>query len=889
MTELHINGRAVSVPEGTSILDAARAAGIEIPTLCHDERLHPAAVCRLCLVEVNGNPHPVAACATPVAAGQKVETYTESLETGRRATLELLVLNYPAEEISRWPEKPFHHWLRSYGVTGEAVPREMSPPAFQDASHPYFAADLTRCIDCFRCVRICAEVQGQFVWNELGRGADTRIVPDGPTLLDSSCVSCGACSDTCPTGALEDHGVLRHGAPDHWTRTTCPYCGVGCEMFAGSRDGRLVQMKPVPDAPVNRGHLCVKGRYAFEFNHSADRLTEPLLREGDGWRAISWPEAIDLMASRLTGIRQRHGADSIGVLGSARGTNEENYLAQKFARVVLGTNNVDGCARVCHQPTATGMKWMLGTGAATNSFADIEHAASFLVFGCNPTENHPIVGARIKQAVLRGAGLVVVDPRRTGLAEMADVHLALRPGTNVPLLNAIAHVVVTEGWQDDDAVRERIDGWDEFRAFIAEWTPERAAAICGVSAASIRAAAEIYARRKPAMCFHGLGVTEHSQGTESVMALVSLALLTGNFGRPGSGINPLRGQNNVQGSAHMGCEPGHLTGFVSLEKGRLDFSSRWNSPLPSGRGLNLMEMVDAAAAGKLKALWAIGYDILHTNPNTRATRAALESLDFVVVQDLFMNELAREVAHLVLPASSSFEKDGTFMNGERRVQRVRRAVPAPGTAKADWEILCEVARAMGHGDQFAYQSAGEIWDEIRSVWPAGAGISYARLEQDGLQWPCPDEAHPGTTILHAETFPSGRRATLRTIDFEPTVETVTPDFPLLLTTGRTLYQFNAGTMTRRTANQQLQPQDYLDIAPADASRLGLRDGDRVRVVSRHGEGRLPLRVSVALSPGQLFATFHTVAAGLNEVTSPHRDHHEGTPEYKVVAVRLEKF
>ena len=371
------------------------------------------------------------------------------------------------------------------------------------------------------------------------------------------------------------------------------------------------------------------------------------------------------------------------------------------------------------------------------------------------------------------------------------------------------------------------------------------------------------------------------------MALVNLALLTGNFGRPGSGINPLRGQNNVQGSAHMGCEPGHLTGFVSLEKGRLDFSTLWKSPLPEGRGLNLMEMVDAAAAGELKALWAIGYDILHTNPNTRATRAALGSLEFVVVQDLFLNELAREVAHLVLPASSSFEKDGTFMNGERRVQRVRAAVPAPGEAKADWEILCEVARAMGHGGQFAFSSAGEIWDEIRSVWPAGAGISYARLEQGGLQWPCPDEAHPGTSILHAESFPAGRRATLRGIDFEATAEAVTPEFPLLLTTGRTLYQFNAGTMTRRTANQRLQPDDYLDIAPADAARLGLKDGDRVKVVSRHGEGRLPLRVSTALSPGQLFATFHTVAAGLNEVTSPHRDRHEGTPEYKVVAVRLE--
>jgi formate dehydrogenase major subunit len=816
------------------------------------------------------------------------------LEESRRNVLTLLAASHPAAAVTDFPEKPFHHWLRHYGITppqrDAELHREFAP--FRDDSHPYLHVDMSRCISCYRCVRICAEVQGQFVWHALGRGAETHIVPDGETLLTSSCVSCGACADTCPTGAIEDQSILREGKPERWTRTTCPYCGVGCELLAGARGNRLVQMKPAPDAPVNHGHLCVKGRYAFAFNHSPDRLTTPLLRETDGqrtrWKEIDWPEAIQWLAEKLTAIRARHGADSIGMLGSARGTNEENYLAQKFARVVLGTNNVDGCARVCHQPTATGMKWMLGTGAATNSFADIEAARTFLIFGCNPTENHPIVGARIKQAVRRGAKLIVVDPRRTELAAMANVHLALHPGSNVALLNALANVTLESGWEDQNAIPARVDGLAEFRKFIRAWTPERAAELCGVPAEAIRRAAELYATHRPAMCFHGLGVTEHTQGTDSVMALVNLALLTGNFGRPGTGVNPLRGQNNVQGSAHMGCEPNHLTGFVSLEQGRASFGVAWSTSLPTSPGLNLMQMVDAAAQGKLKALWAIGYDILHTNPNATATRAALRSLDVVVVQDLFLNELARECAHLVLPAASAYEKDGTFMNAERRVQRVRAVVPPPGHAKADWEILCEVARAMGHGNQFSFRHAGEIWDEIRSVWPAGAGISYARLEHGGLQWPCPTEAHPGTTILHAERFPVGPRATLRCIAYEATTEQISAEFPFRLTTGRTLYQFNAGTMTRRTANRELHPEDYLDMAPDDAERMRLKTGDRVRVVSRHGEGKLPVRVNDALPAGQLFATFHVVESGLNDVTSPHRDRHEGTPEYKVVAVRVER-
>jgi formate dehydrogenase major subunit len=904
MPRLIINGHLREAEEGTTLLQACQAAGIEVPTLCHDERLKPCAACRLCLVCVNGAAHPLPACSTPVAEGMEIETHTAELEDGRRATLELLAANYPMEAVPRWPEKPFHRWLERYGVRPHPGMRRSGAeagfgtfpdpgvssfgPRFVDASHPYLAADMARCIDCFRCVRICGEVQGQFVWHELGRGAGVRIVPDGPTLLASSCVSCGACVDTCPTGALEDQSVLRHGPPTAWTRTTCPYCGTGCEMHVGTRAGRIVQVRPLPDAPVSKGHLCVKGRYAFDFTHAEDRLKAPLIREAGGWRTVTWDEAITFTAGRLKSLVARHGPDSIGVLGSARGTNEENYLAQKFARVVLGTNNVDCCARVCHAPTAVGMKQMLGTGAATNSFDDIERTGAFLLCGCNPTENHPVVGARIRQAVLRGAKLIIIDPREIELTRHANLHLPLRPGTNVPLLNALAHVIVTEGLADAIALRERVADFAVFRDFIAAWTPERAAGLTGVSADLIRRAARLYATTKPAMCFHGLGMTEHVQGTEGVMCLVNLALLTGNFGKPGTGVNPLRGQNNVQGSAHMGCEPGNLTGFVPLEQGRDLFEAEWRAPVPRSTGMNLLQMLDAAAAGRLKALWAIGYDVALTNPNASATRAALARLDLVIVQDLFLNELARDFAHIVLPACSSFEKDGTFMNSERRVQRVRRAVAPVGESRADWEILCDVAKAMGHGDQFRFHSAEDIWNEIRRVWMAGAGISYARLEHGGLQWPCPTEDHPGTAILHRDTFPGGKTAPLKRIEFTPTEETTCAEFPFLLTSGRALHQFNAGTMTMRTPSAQLRGTDTLDLAPADASRLGLRDGDRVRVRSRHGEAVMPVKVDARVKAGELFATFHAAEVFLNQVTGPHRDRLAHTPEYKVVAVNLEK-
>jgi formate dehydrogenase major subunit len=884
---VRINGEIHEFGEDISILDALRSIKIEVPTLCHDERLKPYGACRLCVVQVKGWARPVTACNTPLADGMEIETHTRELEDFRRTLLKLLAQRYPTEAVRRFPNKEFHLYVRTYGLEDDLLGKP--DQSLVDDSHPYIHVDMSQCIYCYRCVRICEEVQGQFVWQVWNRGDATRILPDsGTTLLESSCVSCGACVDTCPSGALEDKGILSLGMPTVWTKTTCPYCGTGCEMTVGTRSGRIVSVRPELDAPVSKGHLCVKGRYAFDFVYAGDRITAPMIRQNGEWKHVSWNEVISFTADGLQRIVERYGPDGVGILGSARATNEENYLVQKFARVVLGTNNVDCCARVCHAPTAAAMKSMLGTGAATNSFDDIEKAHTILVCGANTTENHPIVGARIKQAALDGAHLIVIDPRQIELSRYADCHLQLRPGTNVPLLNAMACAIVEERLHDEDFLKERVLEWEEFRDFILLWTPEQVASICRVEAESIRKTARLYAMEKPAMIFHGLGMTEHIQGTEGVMCLVNLALLTGNIGKVGTGINPLRGQNNVQGSAHMGCEPDNLTGFVSIEEGKRLFEDVWRTSVPTKKGLNLMQMMDAAAGEKLKALWAIGYDVFLTNPNAHATRQAMKSLEFIIVQDMFLNETAREFGSVFLPVSSSFEKDGTFMNAERRIQRVRKVIEPVGESKPDWEIICQVAGVMGKGEFFDFHSSGEIWNEIRSVWKVGSGITYERIEQAGLQWPCPSEAHPGTQILHTETFPIGKRAALRRVEYRPTTEMTTEDFPFLLVTGRTLYHFNAGTMTLRTANTKLHPTDFLDVSPEDAQRLELREGDRVKVLSRYGEAVLPVKINSYVKPGELFATFHTAEAFLNYVTSPHRDNHVKTPEYKVTAVRIEK-
>jgi formate dehydrogenase major subunit len=822
---------------------------------------------------------------TPLSEGMAIETDTPALEEYRRSVLQLLAWRYPAAAVTKTPEKEFHRYVREYGLQAEL--QGTTDRALLDNSHPYITVDMSRCIDCYRCVRICDELQGQGVWHVRNRGRDTAIRPDGPTLLESSCVACGACVDTCPTGALEDAGPGLLIRPSAWTRTTCPYCGTGCEMHVGTENGLVVAVRPVLDAPVSKGHLCVKGRYAFGFVNAADRVTVPMIREPGGWRRASWSEARALVADRLGQIVSAHGPDSIGLLGSARATNEDNYVTQKFARAVLGTNNIDCCARVCHAPSAAALKAVLGAGLATNSFDDIESARAILVCGANPTEDHPIVGARIRQAARHGAALIVIDPRRIELAADAACHLAVRPGTNVALLNAMAHTIVAEGLCDSRFIDARVEGFDDFSRFIQAWPASRAAQTCQVDAEAIRMAARMYATSRPAMTVHGLGLTEHVQGTEGVRALINLALLTGNIGIAGGGINPLRGQNNVQGAAHMGCEPASLPGSVPIDAGRAAVEQGWGAPVPRTRGLNLLEMLDAASMGQLKALWAIGYDVFLTNANAAATARALGALEFVIVQDLFLNETARQFGSVFLPACSSFEKEGTFMNAERRIQRVRAAVRPRGASKPDWQIVSEVARAMGH-DGFAFRDAEDIWDEVRAVCSGAVGMPYARLDEGGLQWPCPSEDHPGTAILHTEHFAGAPRARLSCISQLPPAERITDRYPFLLSTGRSLYQFNAGTMTGRTDNTKLRPSDLLDISPVDACAAGIRDGDRVRVVTQYGSAELPARLSDTVPPGQLFATFHTAEVFLNAVTGPHRDTVVGTPEYKVTAARVER-
>lgn len=882
MTGINIDGNEIVAAKGDSILDAAHKAGIDIPTICHDSRCAPIGSCRLCLVEIDGQSDLKPACQTRVEDCKSVTTTNAELERYRRTEIKWFAAHVARENFHAYPDKALHRLMRKYDIEPGGKP--VSPAGF-DVSMPQIRVDLEQCINCNRCVRICDELQGDKVWHEVERGAKSHIVPkQGALLSEGGCVACGACVDTCPTAALVD---VRTGTPDHWTRTTCTYCGVGCELDIGVAAGQIVTTRPSMSSAVNKGHACAKGRYGMDFVRSPDRIIQPQFRGPAGWRPVNWETALDACATALGETVSAFGPNSVGVLASSRSTNEDSYLAQKFARLVIGTNNVDCCARVCHTPTAAAMKAILGAGAATNSFDDLERAATILVSGANPVECHPVIGARIRQQKLRGdARLIVIDPRQTALAEIADIHLSLQPGTDIPLQNAIAHTILAEDLYDEEFIANRVDDFQAYAAHVAVWTPERAADVCKVPADLIRAAARLYAVERPGYCAHGLGVTEHVQGTEGVMGLVNLALITGNIGRPGAGINPLRGQNNVQGTAHMGCDPGILAGAQGLKEARPAFEAAWGNSLPSDRGLNLMEMIDAAQSGNLKALVVIGYDIAATLANESEVRQALAKIDPIIIVDLFMTETALQFGHYFLPAASALEKDGTFMNAERRIQRIRKVLDPPGAARADWDIICALAARMGYRDAFSYSSPEAIWNEIRSLWPDAAGIQYDRLDQAGLQWPCPDTTHPGTEVLHQTAFGHGPKARLRRLSWHASPEIADSRFPLLMTTGRNLFQFNVGTMTRRTANQQLRPTDRLDISPADGEVLGLSEGESARIESRYGSAELPVHIDAGLPEGRVFSTFHDPARHINRVTSPHRDRMVGAPEYKLTAVRV---
>ena len=892
-----IDGRWIELREGDTLLAVARRAGRSIPSLCFVEGLAPEGGCRLCLVEVEGSSPPPkggadrsdrleASCHTLAADGMLVRTLTPRLGKLRRGLLDLWLSSLPAGALPASAEGgELARLLACHGL--EASSHGHHPVSdVRDVSHPYLRFDAARCIACRRCLHACEEIQGQFVYGVVGRGAATRLaIGADDRFLGSECTACGACVDLCPSGALFDRDREAPAPATRVVRSTCGYCGVGCGVEVETDGARVLRLRGAASSPVNRGHLCAKGRYAHGWRTAPDRLTQPLLREGDRFREVPWEEATRWLAGRLRELRDRHGPDVLGAFTSSRSTNEAAYLLQKLFRTAVGTNNVDCCARVCHSSTALALRATTGTGAATASYDDIERAGFLVVAGANPTEAHPVLGARLKQAVLGGTPLLVIDPRRIELAGYARQHLALRAGTNVALFNGLAKGLLEEGLFDRAYVEGRTEGLDALRALVARIDLEEAARVCGIPAAEIRRAARSLGRAGPVLFVHGLGLSELTQGTASVMALSNLALLTGSIGRPGAGMLPLRGQNNVQGNADMGGAPDHLTGYAPLDDPaeRERFARVWGQAPPARAGLTIPEMLEAAAQGRIRGLWIQGEDVAQSDPHETRVLEALARLELLVVQELFLTGTAR-FAHLVLPAAGVLEQDGTFTNAERRIQRVRRAAAPPGAARPDWEAVRDVANALG--ERWSYASPAEVMDEIARVAPGlFGGVSYARLEGEGLQWPCPTADHPGTPTVHAAGFLRGR-AQFVAVDFQASPEHGVPGFPYLLITGRVLQHYNVGTMTRRTPNRELEADDRLEIHPEDAARHGLAEGAETGIESRWGASRVRIQLTERVPPGTLFLSFHYPETHTNRLVGPHLDPQSHCPEYKVTAVRL---
>jgi formate dehydrogenase major subunit len=901
---LTIDGQSVVVPEGTSIMRAAQIAGTSIPKLCATDSLDAFGSCRLCLVEIERRAGTPASCTTPVAAGMVVRTQTDNLKRLRNGVMELYISDHPLDCLTcaangdcELQDAAGAVGLREvrYGYEG-ANHLDACP----DESNPYFTYDPSKCIVCNRCVRACDEVQGTFALTIAGRGFESRVSPSqSQAFFDSECVSCGACVQACPTATLTEKAVIEIGQPEHSAVTTCAYCGVGCTFKAEMRGEQLVRMVPYKDGKANHGHSCVKGRFAWGYANHNERILNPMIRASinDPWREVSWEEAIAYTASEFKRIQEKYGQRSVGGITSSRCTNEETFLVQKLIRQGFGNNNVDTCARVCHSPTGYGLSQTYGTSAGTQDFDSVDDSDVVLVIGANPTDAHPVFGSRMKRRLRRrngepGARLIVIDPRRTDLVKSphieADFHLPLKPGSNVAVLNAMAHVIVTEGLVDEAFVRERCD-WDEFQdwaEFVArpEHSPEAVESYLGVPSGDVRGAARLYATGGNAAIYYGLGVTEHSQGSTAVMAIANLAMATGNVGRRGVGVNPLRGQNNVQGSCDMGSFPHELPGYrhISNEAVREQFAAMWGSELDKEPGLRIPNMFDAAVDGAFKGLYVQGEDILQSDPNTAHVSAGLAALECLVVQDLFLNETA-SYAHVFLPGSSFLEKDGTFTNAERRIQRVRK-VMSPKNGYADWEVTQLMARAMGLN--WSYTHPSQIMDEVAALTPTFAGVSYEKLDELGsVQWPCNEAAPEGTPIMHEGAFVRGKGRFILT-EYVPTDEKVGPRFPLLLTTGRILSQYNVGAQTRRTANSAWHEEDVLEIHPQDAEDRGVRDGDLVKLQSRAGAVALHARITDRVAPGVVYTTFHHPDTQANVITTDYSDWATNCPEYKVTAVQV---
>lgn len=899
MVTLTIDGYEVTVPEGTSVMRAAAEHGINIPKLCATDSLEAFGSCRLCLVQIEGRRGYPASCTTPVEAGMVVHTETPKLHDMRRNVMELYISDHPLDCLT-CPANGDCELQDMAGVVGLREVRYGYKGAnhlddTKDTTNPYFTYDPAKCIVCNRCVRACEETQGTFALTIGAKGFASRVTAgQGEDFIDSECVSCGACVQACPTATLQEKSVIELGQAEHAIVTTCAYCGVGCGFKAEMKGQTVVRMTPWKDGQANRGHACVKGRFAWGYTTHKDRVLTPMIRQRitDPWQEVSWDEALQYAASEFRRIQQKYGRDAVGGITSSRCTNEETWLVQKLIRAAFNTNNVDTCARVCHSPTGYGLKQTLGESAGTQTFDSVMFSDVVIVMGANPSSGHPVFASRLKRRLRQGARLIVIDPRRIELVNSphikADFHLQVRPGTNTALLTALAHVIVTEQLVAEPFVAERCDpaSFEQWREFVArpENSPEHTAETTGVPAELVRGAARLYATGGNGAVYYGLGVTEHSQGSTTVMAIANLAMATGNIGREGVGVNPLRGQNNVQGSCDMGSFPHELPGYrhISDPVVRSQFEQAWGVTLQPEPGLRIPNMFEAALEGSFMGLYCQGEDIVQSDPNTQHVAAALAAMECIVVQDLFLNETAK-YAHVFLPGSSFLEKDGTFTNAERRISRVRK-VMEPRNGKADWEITMELAQALGY--PMHYDHPSQIMDEIARLTPTFSGVSYDKLERMGsLQWPCNDDAPEGTPIMHIDQFVIGKGRFMIT-QYVPSDERSTRKFPLLLTTGRILSQYNVGAQTRRTPNVAWHSEDVLEIHPQDAEDRGVAHGDWVGVQSRSGETVLRAVITDRVQPGVVYTTFHFPESGANVVTTDSSDWATNCPEYKVTAVQV---